>query len=178
MPSRSGRAISTGPGSSRPGLPPLLLPIRIVGFRARLLLLAATVLAAAVLFVVLRPDGEEPTPSAAAPSETTASTRTETVTETDGVTTAETPSAVRIRIRARPDESGSIRRISLERGRRVTLIVSADVADEVHVHGYDLTAKVAPGSPARISFQASVPGRFEVELENSGLEIAELRVGS
>lgn len=59
----------------------------------------------------------------------------------------------------------------------MTLIVSADVADEVHVHGYDLMADVAPGSPARISFEASVPGRFEVELESRALQIAELRVG-
>jgi len=145
-----------------------------VGSRARLALLAATVIAAVVLFLVLRPDGEEPTPSVATPSETTTSVVTET--ETLPTTTAETPSAVRIRIQARGDGSGSIRRIAIERGQRVTLVVSADVTDEVHVHGYDLMADVAPGSPARISFEASVPGRFEVELESRAIQIAELRV--
>jgi cytoskeletal protein RodZ len=153
-----------------------------VGSRARLGLLAATVLAAVVLFLVLRPDDEEPTPSVTTTSETTTSTgstetETETETETGGTTTAETPSAVRIRIQARGDGSGSIRRVTIEPGQRVTLIVSADVADEVHVHGYDLMADVAPGSPARISFEASVPGRFEVELETRAIQIAELRVG-
>lgn len=139
----------------------------------------ATVLAAVVLFLVLRPDDEEPTRSATTTSETTTSTgtETETETETNTTTTAETPSAVRIRIQARGDGSGSIRRVTIEQGQRVTLIVSADVADEVHVHGYDLMADVAPGSPARISFEASVPGRFEVELESRALQIAELRVG-
>jgi len=145
-----------------------------VGSQARLALLAATVIAAVVLFLVLRPDGEEPTPSVATPSETTTSVVTET--ETLPTTTAETPSAVRIRIQARGDGSGSIRRIAIERGQRVTLVVSADVTDEVHVHGYDLMADVAPGSPARISFEASVPGRFEVELESRAIQIAELRV--
>lgn len=131
-------------------------------------------LVAVVLFLVLRPGGGEPTPSVATPSETTTSVVTQT--ETLPTTTAETPSAVRIRIQARGDGSGSIRRIAIERGQRVTLVVSADVTDEVHVHGYDLMADVAPGSPARISFEASVPGRFEVELESRAIQIAELRV--
>jgi len=140
-------------------------------------LLAATVLAAAVLFLVLRPGDEEPTRFAnTTMSETSTETEVETETDTGGTTTEDTPSAVRIRIQARGDGSGSIRRVTIERGQRVTLIVSADVADEVHVHGYDLMADVAPGSPARISFEASVPGRFEVELESRGLQIAELRV--
>ena len=69
-----------------------------------------------------------------------------------------------------------IRRVTIKQGQRVTLIVSADVSDEVHVHGYDLMADVAPGSPARISFEASKPGRFEVELESRALQIAELSV--
>jgi hypothetical protein len=146
-----------------------------VSFRARLVLLAATVLAAVVLFLVLRPDDEEPAQSATTTSETTTSTAT--ATETGGTTTAETPSAVRIRIQAGGDGSGSIRRVTIERSQRVTLIVSADVVDHVHVHGYDLMADVAPGSAARITFKASVPGRFEVELEERTLQIAELRVG-
>lgn len=134
--------------------------------------------AAVVLFLVLRPDDEEPTQSVTTTSETSTSTgSTETKTESGGTTTAETPSAVRIRIQARGDGTGSIRRVTIKRGQRVTLIVSADVPDEVHVHGYDLMADVAPGSPARISFEASVPGRFEVELESRALQIAELRVG-
>jgi hypothetical protein len=44
------------------------------------------------------------------------------------------------------------------------------------VHGYDLKQSVAPGKPASISFRADVPGRFEIELEDAGKEIAELTV--
>ena len=141
-----------------------------MGSRARLGLLATTVLAAVVLFLVLRPGDEQPTQSATNTSETATST------DTGATTTVETPSAVRIRIQARGDGSGSIRRVTIERDQRVTLIVSSDVADEVHVHGYDLMAEVAPGSHARISFEASVPGRFDVELESRAIQIAELRV--
>jgi heme/copper-type cytochrome/quinol oxidase subunit 2 len=142
----------------------------VVGSRARLGLLTTTVLAAVVLFLVLRPGDEQPTQSATNTSETASSS------DTGATSTAETPSAVRVRIQARGDGSGSIRRVTIERGQRVTLIVSSDVADEVHVHGYDLMADVAPGSPARISFEASVPGRFDVELESRAIQIAELRV--
>jgi hypothetical protein len=35
---------------------------------------------------------------------------------------------------------------------------------------------VTPGTPARITFVTSIPGRFEIELENKGLQIADLQV--
>ena len=57
------------------------------------------------------------------------------------------------------------------------LIVRSDVADEVHLHGYDLAAEVAPGQPAQIRFRADDVGEFELELEERGVPIAELVVG-
>jgi hypothetical protein len=44
------------------------------------------------------------------------------------------------------------------------------------VHGYDLMGDVAPGKPVTIAFKATAPGRFEVELEEHSLPIAELEV--
>ena len=46
----------------------------------------------------------------------------------------------------------------------------------MHLHGYDLMADVGPGKPATIRFTATAPGRFEIELEDRGLQIAELEV--
>jgi len=69
-----------------------------------------------------------------------------------------------------------IERASVKRGQKVRLFVSADVTDHVHLHGYDLTAGVAPGKPAVIAFEATIPGRFEVELEDRGVQIADLEV--
>ena len=60
--------------------------------------------------------------------------------------------------------------------KKVTLVVSSDIADEVHLHGYDLMADAAPGEKARIAFVATIPGRFEVELEDRALQIGELEV--
>jgi hypothetical protein len=71
---------------------------------------------------------------------------------------------------------GGVVRESVDKGDRVVVLVTSDVSDEVHVHGYDLSSDVAPGSPARIAFQARIPGRFEIELEDRGVQIAELTV--
>ena len=74
------------------------------------------------------------------------------------------------------EPQGGIQRDSVAQGRTVVVTVTSDVADEVHVHGYDLMADVAPDAPATIRFTADAPGRFEIELENTGVQIAELEV--
>ena len=56
------------------------------------------------------------------------------------------------------------------------LVVTSDVADEVHLHGYDISRDVAAGGTARIAFRATIPGRFEVELEDRGVQIADMTV--
>jgi hypothetical protein len=67
-------------------------------------------------------------------------------------------------------------RVRVDLGQKVRVRVEADHAEEVHVHGYDLKADVAPGKPAVIDFTADVPGVFEVELEESGRRLFELQV--
>ncbi len=67
-------------------------------------------------------------------------------------------------------------RVEVEVGQTVSIMIEADVAEEVHVHGYDLFGDVAPGSPTTIALTADVPGVFEVELEGSGLFLFELQV--
>jgi hypothetical protein len=61
-------------------------------------------------------------------------------------------------------------------GEQVTLKVSADRADEVHVHGYDRTAEVEPDKPATIRFSADIPGQFAAELEQTHLTLIEIQV--
>lgn len=61
-------------------------------------------------------------------------------------------------------------------GDEVDFIVVSDAADEVHVHGYDVTARVAPNKAAHLRFTADIPGGFEVELEEAGIALFELRV--
>jgi len=61
-------------------------------------------------------------------------------------------------------------------GSSVTIRVTSDVADEVHVHGYDLMTDVTPGTPATVTFEATIPGVFEVELEKLGQQLLTLQV--
>jgi hypothetical protein len=67
-------------------------------------------------------------------------------------------------------------RVEVTQGETVRLQVTADVSDEVHVHGYDVHAEVTPDEPAEIELTADVAGIFEVELEEAGTLLTELEV--
>ena len=85
------------------------------------------------------------------------------------------PRGVTIRgVGARPQ--GGIARPKVDKGETVVLVVSSDVADELHLHGYDLSQPVAAGGTARLKVDATIPGRFELELEERGVQVAELTV--
>jgi hypothetical protein len=71
---------------------------------------------------------------------------------------------------------GGIQRPNVNVGEHVTLLVRSDVTDHAHLHGYDIMADVGPGTTGRIVFDADVPGRFEIELEERGIQIGELTV--
>jgi heme/copper-type cytochrome/quinol oxidase subunit 2 len=73
--------------------------------------------------------------------------------------------------------SGDTGRVTVPAGEQVTLAVTSDVADEVHVHGYDLTAEMVPGEPEELTFTATIPGVFEVELHDAGTLLLSLQVG-
>jgi hypothetical protein len=124
------------------------------------------------LFFALRPDDDGAVGTTTAPT-----TIVQTTTEAPPATTTQGPGTVRINyVIVGGEPEGGIARDSVARGRIVVITVTSDVADEVHVHGYDLTADVAPGGPATIRFTADAPGRFEIELENTGVQIGELEV--
>ncbi len=61
-------------------------------------------------------------------------------------------------------------------GDQVDIVVLTNVADEIHVHGYDIMFEAEPGVPVEISFVADAQGIFEVELEGSALKLFEIKV--
>jgi hypothetical protein len=73
--------------------------------------------------------------------------------------------------------SGDTGRIAVPLGTPVLMSVNSDVADEIHVHGYNRKAKVPAGATGSIAFAANTPGVFEVELEDSKLQLVQLQVG-
>jgi hypothetical protein len=132
----------------------------------RLALAAAAAVAAVILFFVLRPDDESTTP-------TTAPTTTRETTTTSPTT----PDVQRIRIDFRDGRVvGGIRRVRVEQGERVRLVIRADLSDEVHLHGYDILRRIRPGAPTLIVFRATDVGQFEVELEERHIQLAEIEV--
>ena len=66
--------------------------------------------------------------------------------------------------------------ITVTEGDRVVLRITADSPHEVHLHGYDLEREVAPGEPARLSFEADLTGRFTMEDHETGEELGTLVV--
>jgi hypothetical protein len=70
----------------------------------------------------------------------------------------------------------AFRRVEVERGTTVELTVTSDVADELHIHGYDEEAELAPGAPATVTFVADEDGVFEVETHETGLQLLALVV--
>ncbi|HEV7614634.1 MAG TPA: hypothetical protein VGO36_00210 [Solirubrobacterales bacterium] len=71
---------------------------------------------------------------------------------------------------------GGIQQLEYSAGEEIRFQVESDVADEVHVHGYDLMEDVPAGGAASFDFPAELEGIFEVELEGRKEQIAELRV--
>jgi hypothetical protein len=123
------------------------------------------------LFVLLRPGDDGADDEAAPPPPAT--TRTGMTTRTRPKPPA--PATIRIVVRG-GRVVGGLRRARLEQGERAVVIVRADVSDHVHLHGYDIMRDVSPDSPARLRFRATIPGRFEVELEDRKVQIAQLEV--
>ena len=99
----------------------------------------------------------------------------QTTTQTETTPPVEKPTVVRIEV-VTGEPKGGIVRETVDKGDRVVLVVKSDTADEIHLHGYDISRNVAAGATARITFHATLPGRFEVELENRGVQIADLTV--
>ncbi|NHC13019.1 cupredoxin domain-containing protein [Motilibacter deserti] len=66
--------------------------------------------------------------------------------------------------------------VDVTKGTVVRIIVTSDVADEMHVHGYDLEGELPAGQPGSVEFTANRTGSFEVETHESGLLLFQLLV--
>jgi len=114
-------------------------------------------------------------------TDTTTTAESSTTTAESSTTTETTPpkpegpTVIRITVENAAPKGGIVRK-TVQKGDRVVLVVTADVTDHIHLHGYDIMRDVAPGRPARLPFKATVPGRFEVELEDRGVPIADITV--
>ena len=105
------------------------------------------------------------------------STGTGTVSTSTGTTTPKpvAPKPVAIVV-TNGKPVGGIEKIDVKKGSRVRFKVTSDVADEVHVHGYDFHKDVPAGGSVSFNFPATIAGGFEIELEGRKEQIADLTV--
>ncbi|MGC4812787.1 hypothetical protein ACLQ29_19875 [Micromonospora sp. DT228] len=67
-------------------------------------------------------------------------------------------------------------RVTVAKGQLVRITVTSDVSDELHVHGYDLGARLPAGTPGSVEFRADKTGLFEVETHETELVLFQLVV--
>ena len=116
---------------------------------------------AVVLFLVLR-GGDDDTPSATQPTASVVDTTKPPPPEPDVILI--------------PINTDAETRRTIARGREVVLVISGAAGEEVHLHGYDVKRRIGPDGTVRLPFRATIPGRFEVELEESHRQVADLTV--
>ena len=138
----------------------------------------ACALLAVVAMLLAACGSDEPT---ATPSTTTAAAATSTTVDgaisTTAPSTTTSASVHTIEVTyANGQVVGGVRTETVRLGEKVRLRVTSDVAEEVHVHTYDVMADVAAGQTAEIELTATIPGRHEVELEKKGKQLLELEV--
>lgn len=143
--------------------------------RLRLMYLAVAVLIALVAAVALGSGGSDGdaarAPESAATPQPTVSAATPPADATP--TPAPTP-------RPRPLgpllTAGTERTIEVTEGDTVRFRVRHASDEEVHVHGYAISEPLPAGETVRMSFEATIPGIFEIELEGSHVLLARLEV--
>jgi hypothetical protein len=114
-----------------------------------------------MLFLVFR-GGEDYTPSATQAAASVAST-------TEPPPPA--PKVILVRI-----NTNAVTRATIPRGRQAVLVISGPAGEEIHLHGYDVMREIGPDGTVRLPLRATIPGRFEVELEASHRQIADLTI--
>lgn len=94
-----------------------------------------------------------------------------------GCTTSNAPGATTIDITI---ADGSVtpngERIEVGLNSEVTLNITSDVPEVLHVHGYELQIDVPADTPVTRTFTADKPGTYEVETHESVIIVAKLVV--
>ncbi|HSD81476.1 MAG TPA: hypothetical protein VLB47_12460 [Solirubrobacteraceae bacterium] len=149
---------------------------------ARWAIVLGAAVALVVAFAALRGggSGDEPSGQPTAPQATRsrAATQKHATTEDQATTEREAPTRPRVAtIRVEGGAPvGGVTKLDVAEGGRIRFRVVADAADAVHLHGYDVVRQVGPGIRAAFDVEATIEGRFEVELHHSGARIARVDV--
>jgi hypothetical protein len=141
----------------------------------RLLLLVATVVVLGGALILLSPGGDDGGDSAATATTPAATTPAPaTTTETAAPAPAPEPEATTIVVRG-GKPVGGVKTVSAHKDDVVRIAVtSPDTTSEVHLHGYDIKRDLEAGGSVRFVFTAKNEGIFEMELEETAVQIVKL----
>ncbi|MGH2954036.1 MAG: hypothetical protein ACRDK9_08455 [Solirubrobacterales bacterium] len=136
---------------------------------------------AVALFFVLRDDDDDDADSDTAAQVAT----TQQTTDEDGAPPSEggggepapkpEPEVTEIVVRG-GEPVGGVAELEFTRGERIRFVVRSDVADHVHLHGYDVFMDIEAGGKVEFDVPATLDGLFEVELEDRVVPLAEITV--
>ncbi|MDP3984426.1 MAG: hypothetical protein Q8Q52_05375 [Acidimicrobiia bacterium] len=143
--------------------------------RPRALLLMAMILAACTGGGVVSTASVTSTMTTIAVTTTAPTTATTTTTASTTTTIDDAEERPRIVVEDGEKVEGPDR-LGVKVGETVIFLIEADVADEVHVHGFDLHFDTVPGEEVVIEFVASAAGIFEIELEGARLHLLDVEV--
>jgi hypothetical protein len=139
----------------------------------------AAVAVAVVLFVVLQ-GGDDEDGDTAATTPTTTAVDQQTggnggSQDGGGNQEPEEPEVATIVVR-NGQPVGGVQELEFARGADIRFVVESDIAEEVHLHGYDVAKDVSAGGEVSFDVPATIEGVFEVELEHSVVPLAEITV--
>ncbi|WP_405060013.1 hypothetical protein OG474_45800 [Kribbella sp. NBC_01505] len=138
------------------------------------------VVAAALFALVLSGCGTETptssnTPVPSQPTMTPSKTPSETPSSTPTPVVPAADVTVDVKI-AGGKSTPSGQTVKAKTGQKVRITAVSDVADSLHVHGYDKTLDLKPGKSVSVEFTADTKGSFEVETHESGKLVFKLQV--
>ncbi len=68
------------------------------------------------------------------------------------------------------------RTVDLAVGEKLTLVITSDHADELHIHGFEIEKELAPGKAVSVDLVGDQRGVFEVETHESELRLLKIAV--
>lgn len=74
------------------------------------------------------------------------------------------------------DIKNEVKLIKVKEGQKVVIKITSDLADEAHLHGYNVSVPLEVGVEKTLEFEAKNTGRFPIELEKIALDIAIVEV--
>jgi hypothetical protein len=141
--------------------------------RVGLLAAAAVVVVVAIVVAVASGGNDDSGSSNTTTQQQTGETETQAGgTETKTETTPAEPSSFKLDIKG-GEPVGGVQDFKVKKGDQVTIVVTADAHDDIHVHGVDIEKPVEPGKPTTFKFTADTEGIFDIEshvAEDAGRE--------